>query len=166
MGSWDFVDFAEVLHLLHVTVLPLVPWKPPSLTAESPTKKSRWGPKCSWRLSANGLGDLKEGQCSGDAVLLPSFGAMQKSDKGGSPTDLRIKRWEKSRGFTSVLSFCGNQGRWWLGVTLYLGILYSCWQQEKCMGASWQFPCISSFGTLAAHPGPDGPNGKAERHWC
>ena len=45
-----------------------------------------------------------------------------------------------------------------------LGILYSCWQQEKCMGASRQLPCISSFGTLAAPPGPDGTNGKAERH--
>ena len=32
------------------------------------------------------------------------------------------------------------------------------------MGASWQFPCTSSFGTLAAHPGSDGLNGKAERH--
>lgn len=61
-------------------------------------------PRMGWVIS-------RKGSCSGDAVLLPSFGAMQKSDKGGSPTDLRIKCWEKSRGFTSVLSFCGNQGR-------------------------------------------------------
>ena len=102
------MDFAEVLHLLHVTVLPLVPWEPPSLKApkKNPKAQNAAGdfPRMGWVIS-------RKGSCSGDAVLLPSFGAMQKSDKGGSPTDLRIKCWEKSRGFTSVLSFCGNQGR-------------------------------------------------------
>ena len=56
------MDFAKVLHLLHVTVLPLVPWKPPSLTAESPTKKVGEAqnaagdfPRMGWVISRKGV---------------------------------------------------------------------------------------------------------------
>lgn len=111
----------------------LSPMEAAKFDGREPYQKKSVRPKMQLETFREWVGWSQGRECSGDAVLLPSFGQCRSQIKEG----LRLTcAWNagKSREVSQVYSlFVVTREDDDLESHSKLGILHSCWQQEKCM---------------------------------